>query len=100
MNFDNNRDFFSDFILQNTLKPVYKVDFIQAAAWLLPIESIKKIGQFDELFFHYGEDDNYCQRVKFFNKRIGVLTNAFVRHDSNKPLNESPKLFSKKYFDE
>lgn len=93
---DVSRNFYSDFVLKKELKEVYDVDFIQAAAWLLPINTIKKIGGFDPLFFHYGEDDNYCQRVLFHHLKIGVVPYVFIRHDSEKPFVEDLKLFSER----
>lgn len=96
---DDSRSFYSDFVLKNNLKKVYDINFIQAAAWLLPINTIKKIGGFDSLFYHYGEDNNYCQRVLYHNMNIGVVPDSFIRHDSYKPKSEKVELFSEKYFD-
>ncbi|WP_337967358.1 glycosyltransferase family 2 protein [uncultured Flavobacterium sp.] len=96
---DNSRAFFSDFVLKQDMKSIYDIDFIQAAAWFLPIDTVKKIGGFDPIFYHYGEDNNYCQRVKFHQLNIGVVPNSFIRHDSHKPKKADHKLFSEKYFD-
>ncbi len=95
---DSSESFYSDFVLNNDLKSVYEVSFIQAAAWLLPIDTIKKIGGFDPIFYHYGEDNNYCQRLGFHKMKIGVVPNTFIRHDSHKPKKESLDLFSDKYY--
>ncbi|MEZ7503851.1 glycosyltransferase family 2 protein [Flavobacterium sp. Arc2] len=96
---DNSRSFYSDFVLGNPLKKIYDISFIQAAAWFLPINTVKKIGGFDPLFYHYGEDNNYCQRVLYHKMNIGVVPDAFIRHDSYKPKSEKVGLFSQKYFD-
>lgn len=77
----NNPDFYSDFVLKKTLKPIYKVPFVNAAGWLLPKEVLKKAGGFDPIFFHYGEDDNYCQRLLYHGYKIGVVPNAFLKHE-------------------
>ena len=92
------RNFYSDFVLSKPLKAIYEVPFIQAAAWLLPISTLRKIGGFDPIFFHYGEDDNYCQRVLFHNLKIGVAPNVYVRHDSNMTPKPLVPLFSDLYF--
>lgn len=92
------KSFYSDYVLSKMIKDVYEVPFIQAAAWLLPITTLKKIGGFDPLFFHYGEDDNYCQRVLFHNMKIGVVPEAFIRHDSNINPKTPIPLFSDSYF--
>jgi GT2 family glycosyltransferase len=100
-NFMNNcatKSFYSDFVLSKTIREIYEVPFIQAASWLLPIDTLKKIGGFDPVFFHYGEDDNYCQRVLYHKMKIGVASGIFIRHDSNVRENSAIALFSEAYF--
>lgn len=92
------RSFYSDFVLSKVIKDVYEVPFIQAAAWLLPINTLKKIGGFDPMFFHYGEDDNYCQRVLFHHMKVGVASSVFIKHDSNVAPKPVVALFSEAYF--
>ena len=58
-----------------------EIPFVNAAFWLLPIETVKKIGGFSPLFYHYGEDRNYLLRITFHNYKIGYLPNAFATHD-------------------
>lgn len=60
---------------------IFESDFIPAAGWLLPRKTIKEIGGFDSLFYHYGEDDNFCQRCRYHKRKIVFTTNAFIRHD-------------------
>lgn len=95
---DLSRTFYSDFVLKNELKEIYNVDFVQAASWLIPATTIKKIGGFDPIFFHYGEDDNYCQRVLFHDLKIGVVSNAYIRHDSTIHDTEIIARFSEKFY--
>lgn len=60
----------------------YEVQNVNAAAWLLSTKCIKKVGGFDtSLFLHYGEDDNYCQRVVFHGFRIMLSTMCTFCHD-------------------
>ncbi len=92
------RSFYSDFVLSNRIKKVYDVPFIQAASWLLPIKTLKTIGGFDPVFFHYGEDDNYCHRVLYHNMKIAVVSDVFIRHDSNIDPKPILSLFSNSYF--
>ncbi|HLT54280.1 MAG TPA: glycosyltransferase family 2 protein [Flavobacteriaceae bacterium] len=58
-----------------------EVPFVNAAAWLLPIDVIKKVGYFEPLFSHYGEDRNYCDRILYHNFKIGVLSSSKICHD-------------------
>lgn len=62
---------------------IYPLPFVNAAAWLLPRDTIVRVGGFDPLFFHYGEDDNYCQRVLYHGLKIGVVPASLICHDSN-----------------
>jgi len=73
--------FYSDFVLKNDIAPVYQVPFVNAAAWLISKKCLETVGGFDPLFFHYGEDDNYCQRVLFHGFKIGVLPKTYIIHD-------------------
>jgi GT2 family glycosyltransferase len=71
---------FSDLYL-NKAKDIYPFQYVNCAAWLLSKECIQKVGGFDPLFYHYGEDENYCQRVRFHGFEMGVYTKAIIRHD-------------------
>ncbi|MDT0645312.1 glycosyltransferase family 2 protein [Zunongwangia sp. F260] len=95
---DISTTFYSDFVLKKEINEVYKINFIQAAAWLLPLKTLKIIGGFDPIFYHYGEDNNYCQRLHYHNLKIGIVPDTFVRHDSSNPLNSDLKLFTERYF--
>ncbi|MEG2060615.1 MAG: glycosyltransferase family 2 protein [Alistipes sp.] len=57
------------------------VPFVNAAAWLLPRHTLESVGGFDPLFSHYGEDNNYCQRVLHHDLRIRVVPGARICHD-------------------
>ena len=81
-------DFVSDLYLGNTLQEVYETDYICAAAWLLPRNTLEQIGGFDPLFFHRGEDDNYMQRVHYHGGKIGLCAKACICHDiEERPTN-------------
>ena len=67
--------------LPQTSSHLVELPFVNAAFWLLPIETVKYIGGFSPLFYHYGEDRNYIQRTAYHNYKIGYLPNAFATHD-------------------
>jgi len=77
----NNNDILSDFYLGNQLNNIYPVDYVCAAAWLIPKLILQNIGGFDPLFFHYGEDDNYMHRVVFHGFKIGICPYSSICHD-------------------
>ncbi len=64
-----------------SLDEIYSIDFVNAAAWFLPLSCIKKVGGFDPIFFHYGEDFNFLSRVKYHGFKIGVCPKTTICHD-------------------
>lgn len=75
------RDFVMD-LYMNALKRYYDVPFVNAAAWMLPRQSLEIVGGFDTLLFtHYEEDQNYCQRVRYHKLRIVINTSCTICHD-------------------
>jgi GT2 family glycosyltransferase len=57
------------------------VPFVNAAAWMLSKECVNKVGFFEPLFGHYGEDRNYCDRIAYHKFLIAVDSNARIVHD-------------------
>ncbi|MBU3822744.1 glycosyltransferase family 2 protein [Flavobacteriaceae bacterium XHP0103] len=84
--FKQNNDLLNDALNTKKIKSVYEVPFVNAAAWLLPKNTLEIVGGFDPMFFHYGEDDNYCQRVLFHGFKVGVVPHTFVKHDRARRL--------------
>ena len=77
-------------------KIVYKTNFANAACWLLPRTTIEQIGGFDPLFPHYGEDDDYINRIKFHKMDVGLCPLEIVFHDreERKPETNIQKLLN------
>lgn len=76
------RRFFSEIYLYgDNSKECYQIDFVNAAGWFVTKECIDKIGGFNPLFFHYGEDVNFAQRLKSFGFKIGFVPEAVLYHD-------------------
>lgn len=91
-------DLISDSILNRSMKELYEVEMINAAAWLLPKKTLEIVGGFDPMFFLYGEDDNFCQRVLYHKLKIGITPKTFIRHDSDNNFSFSYPVGSDKYF--
>lgn len=70
----------SDLYFQ-TLKPWYEINFVNAAHWLLPKKTIETVGGFNPYFFHYGEDDEYVNRVHFHQMKVILVPGSRVVHD-------------------
>lgn len=98
MSLKYSKSFYPDHVINRKVKDIYPVHFINAAAWLIPKNILKEIGGFDPIFWHYGEDDNYCQRVLFHNYKIGIVSGAFIRHDSNIRKIDCDYFFSEQYY--
>lgn len=67
-----------------TMQPsdaVQPVRFVMAAHWMLSRECLESVGLFSPAFSHYGEDNNYCDRVRSHGFGVGVLPSAVAVHD-------------------
>ena len=71
---------------------------VNAAAWLIPKKTLEIVGGFSPLFFLYGEDDNYCQRVKFHNLKIGICPGSYIKHDSGTSYHIDIRPGSEEYY--
>ncbi len=60
---------------------VYPIKFVMAAHWFISRDCLEIVGGFSPLFFHYGEDGNYLDRVRYYNYNIGLCTGLKVVHD-------------------
>lgn len=63
---------------------VIPVDFINAACWFINVNGLSKLKGFDERFFMYGEDLDFCNRAKYFGYKIFVLKNVHCIHNKIK----------------
>ncbi len=84
---ENFNTYFNRFNKQEDSESLRSVPFINAAAWLVSKKCFSKTGYFDPIFSHYGEDRNYCERVKFHGFKIGVVKNTAICHDRIVQLN-------------
>lgn len=73
------------------------VPFVNAAAWMLSSDCVKKVGCFEPLFGHYGEDRNYCDRVLYHKFLIGIDTDAKIVHDRIITRNFNKDVTQSKY---
>lgn len=60
---------------------VDEVPFVNAAAWLLSRKVIEKVGYFEPMFDHYGEDRNYTDRVRYHGFKTVIVQNSKIYHD-------------------
>jgi GT2 family glycosyltransferase len=58
-----------------------RVSFINAAAWMMRKECLERVGGFGDLFFHYGEDHDYTNRMAYYKLKIGFISGCKIFHD-------------------
>lgn len=64
------------------LKP-FEAIAVAAACWFIPIDIVKTVGGFNPLFFQYGEDHNYIDRLFYHQFALKVIPTTFACHDRN-----------------
>lgn len=74
---------------------VYPISFVNAAAWLISRPCLEQVGGFDPLFFMYGEDDDFCNRVRFHGYQIGLMPEAVIFHSREKNATSQPNLLTR-----
>jgi len=87
---ENNQDYLCD-LSRGQLRGLYAVRFINAAAWLMSDTCIDTVGGFNTILYsHYGEDEDYCNRLAFHHLKIGFVPKAELVHfRSNKMTPDS-----------
>jgi hypothetical protein len=53
---------------------------VNAAAWLVSRRCLEAVGGFDPIFFMYGEDDDYCARMRYHGFSCFVISRCRIRH--------------------
>lgn len=76
---------------------VSEVPFVNAAAWMVSKYCFEKVGFFEPVFSHYGEDRNFCDRVKFHGFKIGITDNSKICHDRVIVRNNKKDLLQSQY---
>lgn len=67
--------------LPTTDEEVVASAFINAAFWFIPRAVIQRVGLFSPLFYHYGEDKDYANRLTYHRLKIGYAPKAWAWHD-------------------
>lgn len=76
-------------------KEIIEVNFINAAIWYIRTPILKTIGFFDPIFYHYGEDKDYANRVHYHKLKIGYVPRARGCHYRNTDTPPSRKAFAR-----
>lgn len=62
-------------------KDILPIPFANAAFWMIPVSILKKIGGFCPLFYHYGEDKDFVNRLTYHHYQVGYSPHIFGNHD-------------------
>lgn len=57
------------------------ISFVNAAFWWIPVLVLKKVGGFSSLFYHYGEDVDFVNRLHYHKYLVGYAPTVFACHD-------------------
>ena len=77
---------------------IITVPYVMAAHWLISRRCLVTAGLFSPIFPHYGEDENYCERVLYWGFKIGVLTTTSAVHDrESRALDIEKKVYMNYY---
>lgn len=87
--YEKNLELLSD-LLCGICKEVYPVAYVNAAAWLLPRKTMETVGGFNPIYFHYEEDDDYLNRVRYHKVGVGLCPSSRIVHDHSKLFGELP----------
>ena len=87
--YEKNLDLLGD-LLCGTSKDVYPVEYVNAAAWLLPRKTLEIVGGFDPIYFHYEEDDDYLNRTHYHKLGVGLCPSSRIYHDHTGLFNTMP----------
>ena len=74
------------------------VAFVNAALWLISRDKILKVGGFNPAFNHYGEDDDYVKRMRYYGYRVAVVEGARGYH--LRPQEPKPATYEEYAFKE
>lgn len=59
---------------------IEKVDAVSGCFWLIRREALEMVGYLDEEFFFYGEDKDYCKRMRLNNWQVVYNPKAVIYH--------------------
>lgn len=79
----------------------FEVRFINAAAWLMTLDTVRTVGGFNPAFFMYGEDNEWAHRLRRAGGSFWIHPDASLYHDEKvKPWPKATILERMAYADE
>lgn len=78
---DSGLDIARSYEFQKGELPLFPVNFVNAAGWLVSGDCLRRVGGFHPAFFMYGEDTEYVSRLRMLGYQVGVCPEATMFHD-------------------
>ncbi len=75
------------------------VDALVGACMLMPTAVIREVGLLDETYFMYGEDLDWCYRIKMYGWRIVYVADAIVHHVKRASSRQRPVQTIRHFYD-
>lgn len=97
MSYNGCPDYIND-LYNGEEKDVYPVSDIMAAHWFVTRKCLERVGGFSPAFPHYGEDNNYSNRVIYHHFKIGFVPFLRVVHDRGERVESSEKTLYREYY--
>ena len=72
-----------------------EVNFVNAAFWMIPVRVLREVGGFSSLFFHYGEDVDFVNRLHYHGYKV-VYAPVFGYHDREQRIVTKPMEYRAK----
>lgn len=85
-------------LTRSTPPAITPVDIVNGCCMMIRSEAIRRVGLFDEAFFMYHDETDYCLRVASSGGRLGVIDHALVWHKGSATSAGTGKK-SIRYFD-
>jgi GT2 family glycosyltransferase len=95
-----NQKILSDYILHRDIDELYPINFVNAAAFMITKDCLEQVGGFEPEFFHYGEDVNFFQRLKYYKIKAAIHLGSKIIHARDlEDKTRRKDLKSRFYFD-
>ncbi|WP_312364751.1 glycosyltransferase family 2 protein [Sphingobacterium sp.] len=89
---------FADYTKDAITKNSYRIcPFVNAAFWFIPNKVIRKVGGFAPIFFHYGEDKDYANRINYHGLNIVLAEEAKAYHDRQQRKTDRKAFMKSEY---
>lgn len=78
---------------RDSVKEDRPVEFLTGAALMVRTDLLEQAGYFDEQYFLYHEDGDFCRRVQAAGYKLFVAAKATVRHKVSKTADQNPFIY-------